>query len=88
MRMKRGSTRWLGRAKIPRAPRAAHSNSPRPSETPKLMFAACVGDAELGEDPLEVRVVAVVEDDEAGVDVDRRSGGESRRVIVFVWPPA
>ena len=34
-----GSTRWRGRAKIPRAPRAAHSKRPRPSETPKLMFA-------------------------------------------------
>ena len=33
------------------------------------MSDGCAGDAELAEQPLEVRVVAVVEDDEAGVDV-------------------
>ena len=87
MRWNLGSSAWPGRANSARGPRVAHSNPPRPSETEKLMFDGWERDAELGEHALEVRVVALVEDDEAGVD-----GPAGRPAVststVFVWPPA
>ena len=72
IRMNRGSTRWPGPAKIPRAPRAAHSNRARRRRRRRSScWPAGVATPSSASMPLEVRVVAVVEDDEAGVDVDR-----------------
>ena len=41
MRWKRGSSACAGFANRPRGPVVAHSKPPRPSETEKLMSAAC-----------------------------------------------
>ena len=48
-----------------------YSKSPVPSLTLKLIVDGCQRDPQALEQPLEVRVVAVVEDDEAGVDLVR-----------------
>ena len=69
MRWNHGVARCARLANSPLGEVLAYSKSPRSSLTPKLMSDGCDGDAEPVEQALEVRVVAVVEDDEAGVDV-------------------
>ena len=67
MRRKVGESRWAGRAKRPQGV-PENSKPPRPSLTEKLMWDGWSADAEFAEQRFEVGVVAVVEDDEAGVD--------------------
>ena len=63
MRWNRGSTRWAGFANRPPG-RIAHSNRPRPSETPKLISAGWVSTPSSASRRREAGVVAVVEHDE------------------------
>ncbi len=84
IRRKRRSTRWRGCAKTPRSPRADHSNSPALVGDAEAHVRRLRLDPELLEDPGEVRVVAVVHDDEAGVDRDAGAVAERDRVGVGV----
>ena len=86
MRWNHGVVRCARLAKSPFGEALQYSKSPVPSLTPKLMSDGWCVDAEAVEQALEARVVAVVEDDEAGVDPVRRVGVSTR--TVFVWPPA
>ena len=68
MRWNHGVARCARFANSPFADVLAYSKSPASSVTAKLMSDGCDAHAEAVEQPLEARVVAVVEDDEAGVD--------------------
>ena len=68
MRWNHGVARCARLANSPFGDVLAYSKSPCASLTAKLMSDGCAGDAEPIQQPLEARVVAVVEDDEAGVD--------------------
>ena len=62
-----GLTRWAGRAKRPQGV-PEYSKRPRPSETEKPMWERWLATPSSVQQRFEVGVVAVVEDDEAGVD--------------------
>ena len=86
MPRKEGLSRWAGRAKRPRGV-PEYSKRPRPSETEKLMWEGWLATPSSPSSAFEVGVVAVVEDDEAGVDPVRLRPRSSTRTV-FVWPPS
>ena len=67
MRRNQGVARCARLANRPLGEEPLYSKSPRTSLTEKLMVDGCQGTSQLREQALEARVVAVVEDDEAGV---------------------
>ena len=86
MPRKAGLSRWAGRAKRPRG-RARVLEAAAPVGDREAHVRGLGGDAELVEQRFEVGVVAVVEDDEAGVDpVGLVLGVDPRPCCV--WPPS
>ena len=85
MPRKVGLSRWDGRAKRPRGV-PEYSKPPRPSETEKPMCEGWLATSSSLQQRFEVGVVAVVEDDEAGVD-PVASRPPLSTSTVCVWPP-